>query len=905
MNGTAKQHIYSSVYQISFYNILKQLSIYLILFSSFFSCTSSDQHFLKEEDYRLEVNQQFRERKEQAKAREKELFAVFEQTDITTIEKEALEFLYAYMPLSDLADYDGKYFLNQVRTAFKARDYFSWGKNVPDELFRHFVLPYRVNNENLDNAREVFFEELKDRVEGLSMEKAVLEVNHWCHEKITYRGTDGRTSAPLALMKTSWGRCGEQSTFTTMALRAIGIPARQCYTPRWVHSDSNHAWVEAWVDGKWRYIGASEPEPEPDVAWFTGPAKRAMIVHTNVFGKYYGIEDKVLESKLYSIINVLDTYAETRRVKVTVLDSSTLKPVSGAKVEFEVYNFAEFYPIATITTNKEGIAELKTNAEGDFLLWVSKDKSFAYKKIEKEDLEITLVLRDGIPKRGEDVFRMHVPSEKTVKELTQEQIAANTKRLAHEDSIRNQYMSTFITENKARVLAKENNLDPDRVWNLLNLSQGNWQDISEFIVENKTNKSILEFLESVFEKDLRDTPKAFLNDHLTNALKVGFKSGTPESLHIKYIYPPRIGLELIRPWRSFLQSEFNKYEIEKYQNTPSNLIEYVRINIVIEDAENYYKCPISPIGVHSLKISDKHSRDIYFVALCRSLGIAARLEPSTNRPQYFDKQWIDVFFEKTAKEVSKGNITFTNDKNNIIKPTYSNHYSIAHFEKNSYTNLSFDGNDQLINLPGTIEVDAGYYRMTIGSRANDGSVMVVNKFFEVEKNKNITQQISLPKLEGLLQVQGTLDPNTIITLDSGNKTILKEQMHGKGVLIVFADPDKEPTKHILQDLPAVSDYLNSWGGGILFIVPDDKNSLAFDVSAFSNLPKKSVWATDNDRKILNSVVQTLQINFTNNFPLVVYANTNGGILFSHTGYMIGIGEKVLKIIDLEKKTKKN
>ena len=31
----------------------------------------------------------------------------------------------------------------------------------------------------------VFFDELKDRVKGLSLYDAVLEVNHWCHEKLS------------------------------------------------------------------------------------------------------------------------------------------------------------------------------------------------------------------------------------------------------------------------------------------------------------------------------------------------------------------------------------------------------------------------------------------------------------------------------------------------------------------------------------------------------------------------------------------------------------------------------------------------------------------------------------------------------------------------------------------------
>ena len=110
--------------------------------------------------------------------------SVFENENMTAEETEALQFLYAYMPLSDLADYDGQFFLKQVRLSLAARDEFPWGKTIPEEIFRHFVLVYRVNNENLDNAREVFFNELRPRLKGLSMYDAALEVNHWCHEKV-------------------------------------------------------------------------------------------------------------------------------------------------------------------------------------------------------------------------------------------------------------------------------------------------------------------------------------------------------------------------------------------------------------------------------------------------------------------------------------------------------------------------------------------------------------------------------------------------------------------------------------------------------------------------------------------------------------------------------------------------
>ena len=125
-----------------------------------------------------------------------------------------LMFLYAYMPQSDLADYDFGFFEQQVKVAMEARNTFSWGKTIPDDIFRHFVVVYRVNNENLDTARSYIFHQLKNRIKNMSMYDAALEVNHWCHEYVDYQPADARTSAPLATLKTSHGRCGEESTLT-------------------------------------------------------------------------------------------------------------------------------------------------------------------------------------------------------------------------------------------------------------------------------------------------------------------------------------------------------------------------------------------------------------------------------------------------------------------------------------------------------------------------------------------------------------------------------------------------------------------------------------------------------------------------------------------------------------------
>ena len=270
-------------------NAMIKTNLFLLLFVLLAGTSCNrQQHFISDDTFRAEVENDFRAK--QAALPDGNLFSVFNQK-MTSDEKEALTFLYAYMPIGDITDYDGQLYLDNIRSSFRARVEMPWGDSIPEDIFRHFVLPVRVNNENLDESRMVFYEELKDRVKGLSLYDAVLEVNHWCHEKVIYTPSDARTSSPLASVKTAYGRCGEESTFTVAALRSVGIPARQVYTPRWAHTDDNHAWVEAWVNGKWYFLGACEPEPVLNLGWFNGPAYRGMLMHTKVFGKYNGPEE--------------------------------------------------------------------------------------------------------------------------------------------------------------------------------------------------------------------------------------------------------------------------------------------------------------------------------------------------------------------------------------------------------------------------------------------------------------------------------------------------------------------------------------------------------------------------------------------------------------------------------------
>lgn len=267
-------------------------------------------------------------------------------------EAEALQFLYNAMPLSDLLDYPASVYVGYAKHgAFLWKEGPFAGK-VPEKIFANYVLHHRVHNEDITDARSFFYREIEKRISGKNMYDAAVETNYWCAEKATYQTTFMRTESPMTMYKTAIGRCGEEAPFAVMALRSVGIPAREVAAPWWSHCDDNHAWVEAWCDGSWHFLGACEPEKSLDKGWFMGPASRAMLIDSSWFGREEPEEPIVGRHGMSAGLNHLRLYAKTVELTVKVEDEQG-NPVPGARVDFAVLNFARFGSFATLYTGKK------------------------------------------------------------------------------------------------------------------------------------------------------------------------------------------------------------------------------------------------------------------------------------------------------------------------------------------------------------------------------------------------------------------------------------------------------------------------------------------------------------------------------------------------------------------------
>lgn len=825
------------------------------------------------------------------------------ERELTEEQRDALKMLYAYMPLPDMTDRDVDYYLDMVvDPALKARDEMPWGASVDDALFRHFVLPVRVNNEALDCHRPEFYAQLRDRVKDLPMKDAILEVNHWCHEKATYQPSDARTHSPLQTVGSAIGRCGEESTFTVAALRSVGIPARQVYTPRWAHTDDNHAWVEAWADGEWYFLGACEPEPVLNLGWFNAPASRGMLMHARVFGNYKGEEERLEKIDGITFINVTRNYAPVDTLTVRAVyppetqSSPQGVPAADADVSFRLYNYAEFYPIAEKKTDTNGEASLVAGL-GDLLVWVTDGERIGFGKASVgKDRTLTVVLDntpglqfscdlDVTPPEGRD----------NSVEVSDEQRENNDMRIKAEDALRNEYLATFATDAEISSLATALGLESDALHEIMKNARGNHAVIATFLrgLRKEERRKGLLLLQSLTEKDLTDVSPEILEDH------IGAVDPGAGELFGRYVMSPRIDNEELTTFRHFFATMIPASDMESFRDDPGEWTRWVAENI--KAGERWYpeQITMSPEAVWKSRSTSPESRNLFYVAGARAMGIPARIDAVTGKTQWADKtgNWVDAAFDsadiKDAPE-RQGGLKMEYSATPIIPdPKYYSHFTVSKIE---------DGKPRLLNYPDFIELsetfgkgerlDTGTYLVTTGQRMADGGVLA-----HIETVRIGSEETSIPlkvrQDESRVQVIGSFDSESryLPEGEAAERSLLSTTGRGYYVLVLVKG-GHEPGNHALRDIAEASAELEACGRPIVVL----SEGTGVNLSDFPTLPSVVSIGEDVDGRILGAIAEGMNLE-TTELPVIMIADTFNRVVFISQGYTIGAGSTIASVLN--------
>lgn len=772
---------------------------------------------------------------------------------------EAFRFLLDTLPAGDLLSCSTTLLLSFVRDALRVRDLAPWSDGIPEDIFRAYVLHPRVNDEPLEDHRQMMRTAIWSRVAGLSMAAAALEVNYWCLEQATYRLTDERTASPLTVMRRAFGRCGEESTLLVCALRAVGIPARQCYTPRWAHCDDNHAWVEAWVDGGWHYMGACEPELTLDTGWFSAAASRAMLVHARGFGWRGGDEPLLDTHRIFSTINRTAAYAQCRTLTVTVTENG--QPRRDVHVRFELANLGELFPIHEGVTDEAGAVRFLTGI-GSLHLHLHDGARYLTRVVDlrKEEavgVDFAEARPDGL---GQARFDLVPPEEAPVHlpPPSREALERQQERLRECAERRQRY---------------EQSAPPP---------QGNGAQIEAFLADDRFSRAHKQqLLETLTEKDLADVTAPVLEDALLTALP--YEGSVPTEVWQRDILSPRVEREKLFPVRAAIRRHFEGRKIAFQSGREVWDTLRAQISLIDDAGAERFACADSREALLR-QCADRRSLDLLFVQTCRTFGIAARLNPVTGVKEAYCLQRQAYRRVEEADDVPGASLTLVADAARALE--YGVHFTIGRLAGGVFHTLRLHG--MPLAKPHTLRVPSGILRLVTCARQIDGTVLTETTTFRAAPWADVTLPVALR--------QGNLRERLKhVRLDFEGFPPL-QAFAGYPLILAFVEPKQEPTEHLLKELLNQRERINSLGIGLALVrgageetsgnidalgkAIDRFESLAMDASAYQRYLRRVMGIGD------------LRL------PLAVAVSGAGEGLFAFANYSIGSAEALTDILAL-------
>ena len=795
----------------------------------------------------------------------------------------ALKYLYANMPVSDAGNYSFETFLDYARHGVFLWENSPYRERMPEDIFLNYVLFHRVNEEEIKPCRSFFYEKLagldagKRFGEGISMEKAALEVNYWCAGEMTYQATDGRTAAAMDAYERGFGRCGEESVFAVNALRSVGLPARQVYAMRWSHCDDNHAWVEVWCDGEWHYLGACEPEAVLDKGWFTNAASRAMMIGSRWFDRKEPDEEVLGRDGMNRMLNQLERYGETRRLHVLVKDGDG-RPVSGARVSGEVLNYAEFFPVLTVETGEDGYASFVTGLGSLHIRAAFQGRMGECLADTREKDRAVCVLGEEIPMNVWKDFDIIAPVDRDGRKRrtgTEQPAETEPAGNAGEESARaetEEENNRRVAEASARCRRKRENFRP--LWR---------QDY--FGLGEELAEKLMSFLS---EKDRMDADPEIIKEHWEEAAV--YEGKYSEDIFFPYIWCPRVEDEILTSWRRGILRYFSPGIQEDFRSDPGKIWSWIQEHIVSMDDRERLSIITAPLAALKLGIAGERSRKVLFVAIARTLGVPARRNPADGEAEYWDGGSfcpVRKGRQKTARLVIEG-ASGTSWK-------YFQNWSIARREGEGYHTLhlrDFSAGEK----SGTVLAEPGDYRILTANRLPTGNLFARQYDFHISAGE--TRSVFLTLRQATLK--DMLDSHTIpdysVKREKGGTAFLSEITEGRRKILFWLETGKEPTEHILNEILDLREEFGSCQDQLaFFLAGPDSGEYAVLKKCREHLPGVEIYYDSFGGKPVEMIARRMYVD-PEKLPLLVVTDGKLNGIFAASGYSVGMAELLLRIL---------
>ena len=805
------------------------------------------------------------------------------------------KFLLENCSSNDLTVLTKDFLLNNIKYALKTKE-FLYTKNYSEDIFQHFVLPYRVSQEPLEEYREQFYNELKPLVENVeNIEEAAILVNLWAFEQMTFKQTNGRDQAPLTTIKRGYGRCEEMMIIYIAAARSVGIPARPASVSYWNFTDNNHAWVEIWTPDGWKYTGGAEPSNSLNNAWFSNTTQRATLITSRAFGKFES-KNTIKQKDNVTTISSIEFYTDYENIQINVKDENE-HPVPDAKVVLYAASYGGLFPMSELETDDNGSISIPPG-KGTVYATAFKDNKFAHSLLntmKSSSLELKLTEDKNLDENF--VFLFPIPFSTTKKEEIEIlgdkfKLMRENADLKRKDRLNNLKKSNEFVEYYDLVKISEN-IDStyfnkrreflDKVDELAENSSQYLKVLQKVKSDSLKTKILVNMLVEWDIKELIEIPDSTEIENVVNIYhegKLRFQDSVPDSIFIDNVIH-RIWRSAIPPengWWLVLYEKIEHLVADDIDKTVQNVINWIDSQIEIDSnfVWTYFSGSLNPNDILNLKYIPEFYRTKLLVCCLKELGVPLQWK---GRLEYYNGNGFVVVEEK-EEEAEKDYeaeimISIFVDGEQVKAEEFKN-FLIAKLDDKdgsiSYT--FFEGeNDSLDYKAKYRRQDSDNIYIESFIRNSNGDANIVIKSFGKDEN-HLKIELITPK--EYLDLTEKWNEKTIKNI---KKISLKADSKNKKILFIRGEIKNEPEERMLLKISEKIDKFKDHNSVIIVYSENRENS---DLSV-------------NQDFILKKGKKIIKENFSENeYPVIFVLDEKNEIIFSSKGYNMGIVDLLLK-----------
>ena len=568
-------------------------------------------------------------------------------------------------------------------------------------------------------------------------------------------------------------------------------------------------------------------------------------------------------------------------------------------LRIELLNYSEFFPISTLVTDENGKASI-TLGLGDLHIHALKDGRFITRLVDtrkEPSVQIDFTNASACQTTELDGAEYDVvPPKDNMKfavRLTDEQKATQQQRFDHAASLLHRKEGTFHTEQSAAQAAQALGLDgvcAEYAAKALFDAKGNADEVHTFLQNAADSKQMqlrAKLLHQLTVKDQTDLKADILEQHMLLAPAQG---DLPEEIYIPYLLSPRVEHETLTAFRQGLLDAFSAEQKELFAADPHQLWAWILQHISSNDDREYGSLTTTPNALLKVGYGSHNSKKVLFTAICRTIGVPARINPETHAVQFYR----DGSFHNVEQSEQGSVLPFTLLSGDDTKWVYFQNWSLALLRDGVYTTLNLserEWKDGRLDC----ELTPGDYRLITAKRMPNGSLFAKEYRFTVAQDKpqQLTIRLRDTRISDMLENMDILPFS--LQDENGGKIAAQQLTEGRSNILFWLEEGKEPTEHILNELIEHHERYNALDAQLIFILRSQQAKSNHTLARALELLPKVTICYDDFRDNVSSLARRMYVD-PDKLPLIIVTKPGLNGIFATSGYNVGMGDLLIKIL---------